>query len=200
MPVGKAEIILDPRRGARLSAERALVEHDHRQALRRGIDRGGKPGRPGADHGDVVDVVGIELRRDAQARCGLGVGRPLQHRAVRDRPSAAVRSGCTPNRSTSAAALVVGGGIEHGVGIAVAREKPLQPDSSGVPGRPISTEPAPPSCEQPDAAQDEGAHHDLADFGRADHQRAHMRGVERQRGAAFRPGARRGERAAPGAG
>ena len=52
--------------------------------------------------------------------------------------------------------------------------------------------------DQSDAAQDEGAHDDLADLGRADHQRAHMRGVERQRGAAVGAGPAAGERIAPG--
>ena len=54
---------------------------------------------------------------------------------------------------------------------------------------PISTEPAPSACNEADAAQDKGAHQDFAKLGRADDQRADVCGVERQRGAAFRPGA-----------
>ncbi len=60
------EIVLDPRRRACLSAKGALIEHEHRQALGRGIDRGGKPRRSRANHGDVVDFFRVELRRDAE--------------------------------------------------------------------------------------------------------------------------------------
>lgn len=49
------QIVLDPRRLACLSAKGALIEHEHRPALGRGIDCGGKPRRSRAYHGDVVD-------------------------------------------------------------------------------------------------------------------------------------------------
>jgi hypothetical protein len=42
--------------------------------------------------------------------------------------------------------------------------------------------------DQPDPPQDVGAHHDLANLGRADHQGAHMRRIEGQCAAAFRAG------------
>ena len=72
----EAEIILDPRRRARLAAERARVEHEHRQAFGRAIDRGGEAGGPGADDRHVIDLVGIELGRDAEA------GRRPRHRSA----------------------------------------------------------------------------------------------------------------------
>jgi hypothetical protein len=39
--------------------------------------------------------------------------------------------------------------------------------------------------DEPNAAKDERAHHNLAHLGRADHQGAHMGSVEWQRGTAF---------------
>ncbi len=42
------------RRGAGLAAELAAVEHQHIEALGRGIDGGGEPGRPGADDDDII--------------------------------------------------------------------------------------------------------------------------------------------------
>jgi hypothetical protein len=51
---GEAQIILDPRRRSGLAADGALVQHQHRQALGRGVDRGGEAGGAGADHRHVI--------------------------------------------------------------------------------------------------------------------------------------------------
>src|SRR6266850_213287 len=56
-PGGKAEVVLDARAGARLSPEAPTVDDENRQALRCRIDRGGKPGRAGPHHGDVVATL-----------------------------------------------------------------------------------------------------------------------------------------------
>ncbi len=72
----KAEIVLDARRGSGLAAESALIQHEHRQAFGRGIDRDRKARGPGADHDHVVhDMAGIEFRRNAEAHTGLGIRR-----------------------------------------------------------------------------------------------------------------------------
>jgi hypothetical protein len=55
-----------------------------------------------------------------------------------------------------------------------------------------------PFLDEPDPAQDEGAHHDFAEFGRADHERADMRGIEGKRRAALRSGAAGRQRTAAG--
>jgi hypothetical protein len=52
--------------------------------------------------------------------------------------------------------------------------------------------------EQSDPPENERTHHDLADLGRADHQRTHVRRVERKRGTAVRAGGGRRQRLAPG--
>src|SRR4029077_3767845 len=77
----KAEIVLDPRRSARLSAKRTLVEHEDRKALGRPIDSGGKPGGPRADHRHIEDDLWIKLGGDAENDPGLSVGGSLQHRS-----------------------------------------------------------------------------------------------------------------------
>ena len=96
------------------------------------------------------------------------------------------------------ARLLVGGRVEHRVRIGVARQKTLQPHQIGRAGAADQQRADAALLDQRDAAQDEGAHDDLAEFGRADHQRADMRGVERQRRAAFGTGLRRRQRAAAG--
>ena len=99
-------------------------------------------------------------------------------------------SGCTPKRSTARARFLVGGGVEHRVRIGVARQKTLQPHQVGRAGPADQQRADAAILDQRDAAQDEGAHDDLAELGRTDHQRADVRGVERQRGAAFGAGLR----------
>ena len=192
---GKAEIILDARGSAGLAAESALVEHDHRKPLRGGIDGGRQPGRPGADHGDVVDECRIELGRDAEADAGLGVARPLEHRAV-GADHQRQFAGAHAEALDQAVRFLVGIGIQHGVGIAVAREKALQTDEVGRTA-PVDQQRAGAAVlDQRHPAQDEGAHQQFADFGRADHQRADMRGIERNGGAAIRAGMPGGDGAA----
>src|SRR6266478_3152634 len=56
-PGGKAEVVLDARAGARLTPEAPTVDDENRQALRRRIDRGGKPSRAGPHHGDVIATL-----------------------------------------------------------------------------------------------------------------------------------------------
>jgi hypothetical protein len=184
---GKAEIVLDPRRGAGLSAERALVEHQHREPLGGGVDRGGEAGRPGADHGDIVERLRIELGRDAEAHSRLDVRGPLEHGAVGAEHQRKILRLHAEALNHGAAFLVVGG-VEHGVGIAVAREKALQPHELRR-ARPTDQHRARAAVlDQPHAAQDEGAHERFADVRRADHQRADMRGVERDCSQAVRTG------------
>ena len=61
-PRREAEIVLDPRRGAGLPADRQIVDGDRRQTLRCAIDRGRQPGGTGADH----DQIGRRLLIDGQ--------------------------------------------------------------------------------------------------------------------------------------
>src|SRR6185437_3566464 len=57
---GEAEIVLDPRRRARLPARRLALDHDRAQALGRAVHGRGQPGRAGADdHGVVLRALGL---------------------------------------------------------------------------------------------------------------------------------------------
>ena len=193
----KAEIVLDPGGGSGLSAVRALVEHDDREALGGGIDRGREAGRAGPDHGHVVHDLRVEVGRDAQARAGLGVGGPLQDRPVGTDHQ---RQFLRPDAETlrHGAAFLVSQSVQHRAGIAVAGQKTLQAHEIRR-FRPAEEDGARVArLEQSNAAQDERPHDDLADLGGADHQRAHMGGIERQHGAAVRAGATRGQRSAAG--
>ena len=57
MPVGKAEIVLDPRAGAGLPAGGHGIGREHVEPFGGRVHRGGESGRAGADHDEVVDVV-----------------------------------------------------------------------------------------------------------------------------------------------
>ena len=69
----EAEVVLDPRRRARLSARRIALDQDRAQAFRRSVDRGRESRRPAADDRDVVDSrrrrrLQAEPRRDFPER------------------------------------------------------------------------------------------------------------------------------------
>jgi hypothetical protein len=194
---GEAQIVLDPGRRAGLSAEGALVEHEHREALGGGVDRGGEAGRARPDHGHVVHRLRIEVGGDAKAHTGLGVGRPLQHRPVRADHQRQVLRLDTEALHDGAAALV-GRSIQYGVGIAVAGEKTLQPHEVRRARSADQHRAGTTLLNEPDAAQDEGAHEHLADLRRADHERAEMGGIEGQSGATLWAGPARGQRGAAG--
>ena len=56
-PDGEAEVVLDARALAGLAARGVALDHHRAQALRRAVDRGGQPGRPAADHHQVVEAA-----------------------------------------------------------------------------------------------------------------------------------------------
>ena len=61
------------------------VDGQRAQALRRGVHRGGQPGRPGADDDDVVAALRAGRRRSCPSCDGQVAGRrPLEHAARRD--------------------------------------------------------------------------------------------------------------------
>ena len=78
----EAEVILDPRRGAGLAAERAAIDGEHRQPFGAGVDGGREPGRPGADDDDVVEPVGVDRADQADAARDLVLARIAQQIAV----------------------------------------------------------------------------------------------------------------------
>ena len=83
------------------------------------------------------------------------------------------------------------GGVEHGVGIAIATEKALKTDKVRRTGLSDEHRTDAAFLNEPDAAKNERSHHDLANLSGADHQGSHMGGIEWQRGAAFGTGASR---------
>ena len=80
-PVREAQVVLDPGTLPGLAAGGGALDQHRPQSLGRAVDRGAEAGRAGADHHDVVEVLG---------RCGaqpdlvgeLGVRRLDQHLAV----------------------------------------------------------------------------------------------------------------------
>ncbi len=87
-------------------------------------------------------------------------------------------------------------GIQYDHRIAIAAEKALQADKIRRARNPHQHRAGAALIDQPDAAEDEGPHDDLAHFRRTDHQRPHMGRVERQRGAALSSGSAASERVA----
>ncbi len=181
-PGREAEIILDPVRLAGLATHRHFVEHDHREPLGRGIDRGGEPGGPRADDRDVIDRVRVELGDHAETGGDFAPARVAQHGAVRtDHQRQFGRQHAEPFDHVMP--FAVDRRIEYEIGIAAARQEALQREQRLAVGVADQHRARAARLDQADAAQDQRAHHDLADLGRPDHQRAQMRRIERQRGA-----------------
>ena len=90
---GKAEIVFNPRRRARLAAERAAVEHKHGQPFRRGIDGRCEAGGPGTYDRHVVDPVRIDRPDQSDAARQLvlaGIAQQLSARTEHDRQFAGI--------------------------------------------------------------------------------------------------------------
>ena len=121
----KAKIVLDPRRRACLSAERPLIKHENREALRPGIDGGGEARGSSADDGHIIDSLRVELGGDAEIDAGFSIRRPLQYRPVRTDHEWQLLGEHARALDHGAAFWVVGG-VEHRVGIAIATEKALK--------------------------------------------------------------------------
>ena len=168
---GKAKIVFNARAGAGLAARGARIGHQNGQAFRGRIYRGCQAGGAGADDGDIEHMIRVQRRQQAQAARERGVGWIAQHAAIRaDHKRKIGRAGVFV--ADQFGAVGVGGGIDGGVGMAVAGQETLQAQHVGVIGRAHQHRAAAGAFDQRDAAQDEGAHDALADFGLADQQGA----------------------------
>ena len=167
----KSEVVLDPRRGAGLAAERAAVEHQHGQSLRGGINRGGEAGGTGADDGHVIDAVRIDRSHEADAAREFEFARIVQQLSVRtehDRQLTRI----DVKALDQGLGLGVGLRIEPLLRMAVAREKIRQPQHVAVVGPADDHRAAGARLEQADAAENERAHDARAELGFRDQQRA----------------------------
>ena len=75
---GKAEVVLDPGAGARLSARRPRLGHKGPQPLRRAVDGGRQAGRTGAQHHEV-ERLPVDLGAQAERARHLGGRRVAEH-------------------------------------------------------------------------------------------------------------------------
>ena len=98
----------------------------------------------------------------------LGIAQQLPARAEHDRQLAGIDVEALDQRPRRR----VGLGIEALMGMAVAGEKSVQPQHVAIVGAADDDRPAGARLDQPDAAQDQGAHDPLAELGFRDQQRA----------------------------
>jgi len=126
--------------------------------------------------------MGVEVRRQAKAGGQIDVRRVLEQRAVGTQHDGQVRivyAEAFDQRLPIATVLHV----EHGVGMAVARQKTLQSHQRRFAGS-AGEQGAATVGDQRRSAQKECTHDDFADLGRPDDQGAQMGRVETQRLAA----------------
>ena len=176
----KAEIILDACRCAGLTAERAAIQHQHGQSLRRRVNRSGKAGRSRADDGDIVKVLRIDRADQSDAARQLVLARIAQHLSARtdhDRQLPRIDVETVDQRL----GLQVGFGIEVHARRAVAGEKAFEPNYIGVFGTADDDRAADAILQHLCSAQDQRAHQPFAKLRFGDQQGPHTIGREDQR-------------------
>ena len=169
----EAQIVFDPGAGAGLAAERARVEDGDRQSFGGRIDGGGEPRRPAADNRDVIEFLVVVVADHADRVGDRRLRRIAQHPAVRADHQRQVGARGDIARDEIGGVLV-GGGIEQMVRLAVARQEILQPRHVAERRRADQHHTAGPALDQIDPAQDQRAHDALAEFGLRDQQRAQL--------------------------
>ena len=172
---GKAEVILDPSRGAGLPANRPCVEHQDCQALGCRVDGCRKSRRPSSNHGHVVNGRRVEVRCQAEAHASLSLARPLEHLATWADHQRQVGLG-QPHLLHDVHTLDRAD-INAVMRVAVASEQALQAHELRR-TRIAKQHRAGGRVDQSDAPQNERAHDDLTDLDAPEHQRAQMRRVE----------------------
>ena len=127
---GKAEIVLDPRARAGLSARRVRLQHQHIETLRRAVDGRGQARRSGADDDDIAHVRLIDRVVEAEAVGDLLIGRVPKHDVAAADQDRHVADG---DVKAIEQLLHVGVAVEIdvGVGVAVARQEFLDAKRAG---------------------------------------------------------------------
>ena len=180
----EAKVVLDARGCARLTADRALVEYQHRKTFGGGVNRRRQTGGPGADDGHVVYLVGVELRRDAETNASLRVSRPPQDCSVRaDHQRKLVHPHAESLYKGVPFATV--GSVEYRVRVAVAREESLEPHHVRLTRSPDEHGTGAPCLEEADPSKNQGPHHDFAELSGANQEGTQMGSINRQSGAAL---------------
>ena len=164
MPVGKPEIVFDLGARSRLPAGRVGFHSEHVKSFRRAVDRGGQPGRSGADDHDVSHVGLIDSVIEAEALGDLLVARVLEHvLAVADQHRDLRHADVEPVQHLLHPSLAVE--IDHRVRVPVPREEFLDAERAGAVSGTHEHGIAEPARHQCDAPQDEGSHDDFAEAG-----------------------------------
>ena len=161
----KAEVVLDLRARAGLPARRAGLDHQHVQALRRGVHRRRQPRGSGADDDHVAHLGRVDRGVEAEAVGDLPVGRVAQHHVAATDQHRHVRSAdVKPVEQILDVGIAVE--VDVGYGWPLRRQELLDAQGPGAMGRPDEHHVAEPARDQLHPAQDEGAHDDLAQLAR----------------------------------
>ncbi len=153
----EAQVVLDARARAGLPAGGAGVEHQHVEAFRGAVDRGGQAGGPGADDDDVAHVPDVDGDVETQTVgdalvVGVaqhGVTATDEHRHLVGRDVETVEQGLH---------VAVAVEIEVGAGVVVAGQELAHPQGASGVGRADQHHVAEPLRHQLETAIDEGSH------------------------------------------
>ena len=154
-----------------MAAEDAAVEHDGGKAFGRGIHRRRKAGRPGADHGNVVDAFRIDRadQPDAAGELILSwIAQQLSAGAEHDRQLPGIDMEAFDQRF----GFGVDVGVEQLLRLTVAAQEDLQSQHVAVVGMADDDRAAGAGFQKTDAADDQRTHDPFAELGLGNHQGA----------------------------
>src|SRR5262245_47798716 len=162
-PGGKPEVVFNPGRSSCLAAKGTLIEHEHRQAVRSGIDGCGQARGSGTHDRNIVDSVRVELVSEAKTCSSLNIAGASQDRPIwTDHERQLIRK---HSKAFHKRLAIAGCGIECRKRIAVPLQKSFKPNQICAVGIPYEHRSDPAILDQSDAPQYKGAHHDLSDLG-----------------------------------
>ena len=161
---GEAEVVLDLRARAGLTARGVGFQYKHVQPLAGGVDRGGEPGRTRSHHHHVPDLGGVDGDVEAEAVRHFGIGGVLEDLGS---PADQERHVLDPDLELVEERLGVSVllDVEVAVGMAVSGEELHQTKGAGVVARADQHRVAHVEVDQPHPAEDEGPHQQLAELG-----------------------------------
>ena len=162
----EAEVILDPRRSARLAAERAAIDGEHRQTFGARVDGGREAGGAGTNDHHVIKPVGDQSARPVRHSARAGPRSDCAANCRRDRARSEVLQARPGNVDQRLRAAIIGR-VEASYGWPLRRRK-LTSRSTSPLASCADDDRSGAGLDQADPAKDKRPHHALAEIGLGD--------------------------------
>jgi hypothetical protein len=159
----KAQIVLDPSGGARLTTECAAIECQHRKSFGATIDSRSKPGGPGTYDDNIKQTVRVDRPHKAEATSKLGFARIVQKASIRTKHNRQLARVEVKTFDYSSS-LWIHFGIERLMGMTITPEKTGEPKYIPVSRAANDDWPARTDLKQADSPKNQRSHDTLTEF------------------------------------